>query len=638
MPQILRASALQVSLRFILQKETLATAIITKRALQTWTSRAPMLVAYRPFGFGRVGTAMKQTPHRRYCTPDKSKTNTVFKNEQPKPEPSLNKPTDSKVVKQANRLKTTTADNVAAEATKTTLKAPNALAVTALVATEKPSIWQRIKGEVLHYYSGFKLLGMDLSISSKLLFRVANGESLSRRQKRQLVRTSADLFRLVPFMVFIIVPFMEILLPVALKLFPNMLPSTFDDRKRVDERKMRQLKAKLQIAKFLQDTVADMAATNKAKGPKGGLAEFSQVLTKMRAGNATMTNQEMLAFSRLFEDELTLDNLSRPQLVALLTLLNQPAYGTSSMLRFHLRIMLRKLKADDQLIIKEGVDSLTVAELQAACQERGMRSIGVPLTKMRKHLEQWLELNQKEGVPASLILLTRAMYVTGGEVTLEALRATVLYGLSDKLVCEAESIVAEMSGTKLANKAKLDLLTKEEKMIQEELAEQKTVKEMAEKARINKEKKQLEKERLKDTAPEIGDSPITAPDTIETPIMVLKERVPKEPLTAEELINNANTVTKDDKGIINPALNEIIRPEELASLAQVISKKLSSQSVLGDHKEELQELREGRSEHKQAIAEVKEHTAGGLKETRGSWLVGKKVERMIARLEKDLNK
>jgi hypothetical protein len=43
----------------------------------------------------------------------------------------------------------------------------------------------------------------------------------------QLVRTVSDLFRLVPFSVFIIVPFMELLLPVAIKLFPGMLPSTF---------------------------------------------------------------------------------------------------------------------------------------------------------------------------------------------------------------------------------------------------------------------------------------------------------------------------------------------------------------------------------------------------------------------------
>ena len=41
------------------------------------------------------------------------------------------------------------------------------------------------------------------------------------------------MFRLVPFIIFVVVPFMEFLLPVALKLFPNMLPSTFQDRLKV---------------------------------------------------------------------------------------------------------------------------------------------------------------------------------------------------------------------------------------------------------------------------------------------------------------------------------------------------------------------------------------------------------------------
>lgn len=46
----------------------------------------------------------------------------------------------------------------------------------------------------------------------------------------KLRRTTQDLLRLIPFAVFVIVPFMEFLLPVALKLFPNMLPSTFEDK------------------------------------------------------------------------------------------------------------------------------------------------------------------------------------------------------------------------------------------------------------------------------------------------------------------------------------------------------------------------------------------------------------------------
>lgn len=59
-------------------------------------------------------------------------------------------------------------------------------------------------------------LGDNLWVISAVLFSV------------QLLRTCADLFRLVPFLVFVIVPFMEFLLPVFLKLFPEMLPSTFE--------------------------------------------------------------------------------------------------------------------------------------------------------------------------------------------------------------------------------------------------------------------------------------------------------------------------------------------------------------------------------------------------------------------------
>lgn len=43
----------------------------------------------------------------------------------------------------------------------------------------------------------------------------------------QLRRTLGDLFRVVPFSVFIIIPFMELLLPVYIWLFPSALPSTF---------------------------------------------------------------------------------------------------------------------------------------------------------------------------------------------------------------------------------------------------------------------------------------------------------------------------------------------------------------------------------------------------------------------------
>uniref|UniRef100_A0A8D0H589 LETM1 domain-containing protein LETM2, mitochondrial n=1 Tax=Sphenodon punctatus TaxID=8508 RepID=A0A8D0H589_SPHPU len=87
---------------------------------------------------------------------------------------------------------------------------------------------QRIVDEVKYYYNGFHLLWIDTKVAAKMVWRLLHGQVLTRRERRRLLRTCADLFRLVPFLVFIIVPFMEFLLPVFLKLFPEMLPSTFE--------------------------------------------------------------------------------------------------------------------------------------------------------------------------------------------------------------------------------------------------------------------------------------------------------------------------------------------------------------------------------------------------------------------------
>ena len=40
------------------------------------------------------------------------------------------------------------------------------------------------------------------------------------------------------------------------------------------------------------------------------------------------------------------------------------------------------------MIDKEGVEALNVSELQAACQARGMRAIGVPVERLKSQLQQ----------------------------------------------------------------------------------------------------------------------------------------------------------------------------------------------------------------------------------------------------------
>ncbi|XP_063276137.1 LETM1 domain-containing protein LETM2, mitochondrial isoform X2 [Prinia subflava] len=286
-------------------------------------------------------------------------------------------------------------------------KAAKTLAKQTLVApVAKKSLRQKAVDELKHYYSGFHLLWTDTKVAARMVWRLLHGQVLTRRERRRLLRTCADLFRLVPFLVFVIVPFMEFLLPVFLKLFPQMLPSTFETESKREEKQKKKLNAKLELAKFLRETIAEMAKRNKADTGKG--KQFSSYLHEMHHPPST---QEILRFSKLFEDELTLEHLERPQLVALCKLLELQPIGTNNLLRFQLLLRLRSIKADDEMIAKEGVSGLSVSELQSACRARGMRSLGLTEEQLKEQLGQWLDLHLKENVPSSLLLLSRALYL-----------------------------------------------------------------------------------------------------------------------------------------------------------------------------------------------------------------------------------
>lgn len=102
------------------------------------------------------------------------------------------------------------------------------------------------------------------------------------------------------------------------------------------------------MAKFLQKTLDEMALqssdhrSEKAK-------EFAEFFYKVRTTGTAATNDEIMKFSKLFEDEITLDALSRQQLIALCRVVDVQTLGTTNFLRFLLRMKLRSLAADDRV-------------------------------------------------------------------------------------------------------------------------------------------------------------------------------------------------------------------------------------------------------------------------------------------------
>ncbi|KAL8666672.1 MAG: hypothetical protein Q9202_001210 [Teloschistes flavicans] len=334
---------------------------------------------------------------------------------------------------------------------------------------KKLTIGQKIKREVQHYWDGTKLLATEVKISTKLALRMAAGYELSRRENRQLQRTVQDLARLVPFSAFVIVPFAELLLPVALKLFPNLLPSTYEGQKSKDAKATSLRTTRKEVSSFLRETLKEtglpVSAVNAQK------EEFADFFRKVRATGESPTPEDVIKVCKIFKDDLTLDNLSRPQLVGMARYMNLNAFGTDILLRYQIRRRMRQIKRDDRAISFEGVDSLSVPELQSACASRGLRTQGMSPGRLRDDLQMWLDLRLKYGLPSTLLVLSNAYMYTQGKDSeigsqIDALQS-VLSSIPEELFHEIELEVHNAEGA-ATNKQRLEVLKEQQELIEEE--------------------------------------------------------------------------------------------------------------------------------------------------------------------------
>ena len=340
---------------------------------------------------------------------------------------------------------------------------------------KKLTIMQKIKKEVLHYWDGTKLLATEVKISTRLALKMAAGYELTRRENKQLTRTVQDLARLVPFSVFVIVPFAELLLPVALRLFPNMLPSTYETSKSKTQ-KITSLRAtRKEVSNLLRSTLNETGLPLTPAAVQR--EEVVQFFKKIRSSGESPTAQDVIKVCKIFKDDMTLDNLSRPQLVSMCRYMSLNHLGHDTWLRFLIRRRMRQIKEDDRSISYEGVESLSVAELQTACANRGIKTSDVSPAKLRESLQAWLDLRLREGVPSTLLVLSNAyMYSQtrseGDEWTqIEALTA-VLSSIPEELYHEIQLDVDSAEGV-ATNKQRLEVLKEQQELIEDELEQNK---------------------------------------------------------------------------------------------------------------------------------------------------------------------
>eukprot|EP01037_Dinobryon_pediforme_P019055 gene19055-19406_t len=86
----------------------------------------------------------------------------------------------------------------------------------------------------------------------------------------------------------------------------------------------KELQMRIAVAKFMQDTLHEMAAKKGTHSEKGdatneenfGAKEVVSFIEKARMGEP-IPNDVVIRIAQLFKDELTLANIARPQLVSI---------------------------------------------------------------------------------------------------------------------------------------------------------------------------------------------------------------------------------------------------------------------------------------------------------------------------------
>ncbi|KAK8810497.1 hypothetical protein WA158_007072 [Blastocystis sp. Blastoise] len=327
--------------------------------------------------------------------------------------------------------------------------------------------WKATKNGLHHIWISTKLLGKEMATGTKLGYKMALGGMLSRREKKQLTRAVGDTLRMIPFSVFIIVPFMEFTLPFFLTFFPNMLPSTFESETSKETKMQKSLETRLSLATVFQDAIEQMAKTKLEDGKDRDSAEsLLTAIQEARDGQLKSTT-EIVELSKLFSNDITIDNMPRTQLVTLCRFMGVATYGPEEYLRVQLRSKIKYLITDDLEIFYEGLDDLTVSELRTACQERGMMSTKLNKAGYYNQMKEWLNLSVNEKVPITLLLLSNAMSITSRQNNMIENLSSSISSLSDSTVKEA-IIEAAPSDDKLAKAIKYQVIKEEEKKIKEE--------------------------------------------------------------------------------------------------------------------------------------------------------------------------
>ena len=257
------------------------------------------------------------------------------------------------------------------------------------------------------------------------------------------------------------------------------------------------------------------------------------------------------------------------------------------------------------MIIKEGVGSLDINELQQACRDRGMRAMGLSPARLRSQLEQWLDLHINHNIPISLLLFSRSLYLPENLPAEDIIKSTISK-LPKSIENATMAKIAEMSGGKVDNTVKLELLKQEENQIKQE---------------------KIESLIFEEESKPVSSSIPAAKPTVEP---IVKTLDLSKQLDAEILADKVKSLAQEKL-----ETHDIIKPTDIKELNLVLENLPSSEkNFISD---EIKELKKDVDEYNEDVKEVEQLTSiestSKLTETKSAKILSKRVQKLISDMD-----
>ncbi|RUP44759.1 LETM1-like protein-domain-containing protein [Jimgerdemannia flammicorona] len=245
-------------------------------------------------------------------------------------------------------------------------------------------LYQKSKELAVFYKNGVKLLWGNRKKAKELREAQRQGYKLNRKEFQLVHTTKKDMRKLIPFVV--ILAILPELIPFIVAFAPSLVPSTCVTAAQLEKSQREAFTKRVKMSEnIVKSSVEGISAR-----------DFSSV-------------DAIARLDRLYGLDFLYQNIDRKHLAAYCNFMGLGhKFATHGMLKQRLKKRLEYLLHDDLLISKDGVDSLTLEELQKAAEERGMRSLDVSEDHLRRSLRTWLNLQlHKPPITPGLLVFSR---------------------------------------------------------------------------------------------------------------------------------------------------------------------------------------------------------------------------------------